>query len=312
MKSYTSVLLLLLLYTGCGKKASTKEANNYPRLGFTIESFQYEPMSIPLFFESLVSNHLLSFATLDSTEYSEFCSSNNTIKDDSINISRFYTLKIIHELFTSEDASNGSRGKILNIPYYWHWVNPNPRYEIQLIDLKAFLKDVKAPREFSKYHSFADIDRTPYLFLSELFFKKPKYYSTIGDTFSTFGWCSEREMAFVSLLEIMKYEGKVIAEGNHSWSEFIVSMISKNNALKNFRFKVDNTFDKFQWEEIKPEEIENWKNYQGNSSQSKWYNEKAHSINEKQKIKEYVASPEAMIRIENLIVEYLNRINPST
>jgi hypothetical protein len=33
------------------------------------------------------------------------------------NIKKFYTLQIIHKLFTSKSAKNGSRGEILNIPY---------------------------------------------------------------------------------------------------------------------------------------------------------------------------------------------------
>ena len=78
------------------------------------------------------------------------------------------------------------------------------------------MKDTKSHNDFLKYRSYDDIDRTPYLFLSDIVDKDLKYYSESCDTFSTFGWCSEREMAFVALITLLDFEAKVVSEGNHS------------------------------------------------------------------------------------------------
>jgi hypothetical protein len=48
-------------------------------------------------------------------------------------------------------------------------------------------------------------------------------------------------MAFVALTNLLNFEGKVIAEGNHSWSEFIIQLKLKNKQFQNFKVKVDNT-----------------------------------------------------------------------
>jgi len=105
---------------------------------------------------------------IDNSNYETFCSDNKIPAEDTIIKQQFYTFEILHKLFTSKNASNGSHGEILNIPYFWHWINPNPRYEITLLSTNQKLNTIKSPAAFSKYKSYADIDRTPYLFLSEL------------------------------------------------------------------------------------------------------------------------------------------------
>ena len=164
----------------------------------------------------------------------------------------------MHDLFTSQSATNGSKGEILNIPYMWHWVTPNPRHQISFTASKTLLQDMKPPIEFSKYNSYADIDRTPFLYLTDLVAESPKYYSESYGEFSTFGWCSEREMAFVFLFEMMGFDGKVMAEGNHSWSEFLITMNLNDKNSANFMVKVDNTFDTLNWETIQNSDINNW------------------------------------------------------
>lgn len=259
-------------------------------------------MPIPDFFRKLVDNHYKDFASIDNSDFEDFCSENGLSDSDSINQKKFYTIKMLHELFTSKTASNGSKGEILNVPYYWHWTTPNPRYQITVKKTNQKLNTIKPPKEFAKYKSYADIDRTPYLFLSEMLSAKPLYSSSDGE-FSTFGWCSEREMAFVCLMESLGFRGQVITSGNHSWSEFIVPF-SKNGVATLYRFKIDNTFDGLEWQSITAQRVETWSK-QTFPGQGNWYNKTAHSTSEKQKVSAFIVSAEAMNGIEQKIVDYI-------
>ncbi|MBP9210490.1 MAG: hypothetical protein KBF37_09245 [Saprospiraceae bacterium] len=273
---------------------------------FDAGHFKYDSLTIPKFFQSLIENHLNDFFLIDSSAFYRLCNKNDLVRTDSINITRFFTIKLLHHLFTCNSASNCSVGEILDIPYYWHWITPNPRYEIKFVRSSQSLSSTKASVEFPNYRSFADVDRTPYLFLRDLVEEMPKYFSAACDTFSTFGWCSEREMAFVALAKLLNIDGKVVAEGNHSWSEFCVPMKSPDGTL-HFIVKVDNTFNMFDWAIIEEPEIEDWKNHFGNSERAKWYNQKAHSNNELNRISSHLVSSVAAQRIENKVVKFLNK-----
>ncbi len=227
MKRIITISLLLFILNSCGQSSQSKSNNRIESEGkaiYKVETCVYDSLTIPFFFKNLVKNHIKDFVIIDSLAFKEFCLAKKIKNVDSSNVEKYYTIKILHELFTSQTASDCSKGEILNIPYQWHWVQPNPRHEIYFASSKTLLKDTKPPNEFSKYNSYADIDRTPYLFLSDLVYPEFKYYSNSCDTFSTFGWCSEREMAFIALTTLLEYEGKVVAEGNHSWSEFVIPL----------------------------------------------------------------------------------------
>ncbi len=292
------LIIFLIPFLAC-KKSERQNTSN-----LQIKTFTYQESKAPIFFQELVSNHYKDFNAIDNSDFEDFCSKNNISTDDNLTSKKFYTLKILHELFTSKNASNGSKGEILNIPYFWHWVTPNPRHEI--IDLKTNQKlvNIKPPKEFSKYKSKADIDRTPYLFLSELLNEQSLYSMKHSGDFSTFGWCSEREMAFVCLLNTMNYSGKVITSDNHSWSEFIVPMKNKNNQTINYKVKIDNTFDSIEWSVISKNQIIAWDKqvFQG---QGNWYNKKALSQIEKQNVTTISVSPISAKYIEEKVVSYL-------
>jgi hypothetical protein len=311
MKSLITLILTIIIFVSCGQSSSdsfSRPQNSFKNYEVKIHTYDSSP--IPLFIAALLRNHISDYAALDSIAFQEFSRNNNLDPYDKENIKKFYSIRILHDLFTSQTASNCSKGEILNIPYQWHWVNPNPRHTIRLTENGKLLKDTKAPAEFAKYNSYADIDRTPYLFLSDLFSEKPKYYSASCDTFPTFGWCSEREMAFVCLLHLLNYSGKVVAEGNHSWSELLIPLKSADGKLKNFRVVVDNTFNGLNWEEIKDQDAETWKKYFGDSALAGWYNQKAHSSAEKQKINAFIVSEKVSNKIEIRLVEYLKKISP--
>jgi hypothetical protein len=168
------------------------------------------------------------------------------------------------------------------------------------------LKDLKPTANFAKYNSRADIDRTPYLYLSDMFTAKPQYSTKNYGEFYTFGWCSEREMACVNLLDILGFEGKVVAKGNHSWSEYWVNMKLNNGTIKPFKVAMDNTFDVLDWTSANNEEKPAWLKYFGNLSQSTWYNKMAHSNTEKTKLNTLVIPSSNFIYIENSVCKYFN------
>ena len=309
MKKLLSILPIFIFFVSCGQNSSNdSDLSSERRKGNQIKVCNYSPSTIPAFIKALLKNHNKDYLGIDSVYYVSFCEKNNLVITDSTNIKKYYSIKILHDLFTSQAASNCSKGEILNIPYQWHWVSPNPRHTIRSTENGKLLTEIKPPAEFSKYKSCADIDRTPYLFLSDLFSAKPKYYSASCDTFPAFGWCSEREMAFVNLLEILNYTGKVVADGNHSWSEFIVPMKSIDGKQKKFSVAVDNTFNGLSWTPIEDNKIEVWKKSFGDSPMANWYNQKAHNANDRKRVSEFVISKEVMDKVEINLVNYLKKI----
>ena len=310
MKEFIPIILALIVLVSCNEPTNYNSQNSPDTKGTVnnkVQIYFYDSQSIPSVVSKLITNHLKDFVLLDSAVYKSFCRNNELKTLDSINVKNYYSIKILHDLFTCKEATNGSKGEILNMPYFWHWVKPNPRYTIYLAKNKKLLKDIKPPTEFLKFNSYAEIDRTPYLFISDLFQPELKYYSESCGSFSTFGWCSEREMAFVCLLDLLGYKGKIVAEGIHSWSEFLVPMTSENNILINFSVKVDNTFNNVDWGRFKDNDIGKWKEYLGNLPQAKWYNQQAHLNKEKERIKNFRVSTQAMTRIEKSVVKYLEK-----
>lgn len=310
MRVIIKILILLLFLSSCWQVSESNQENiniQMKSTKYNVQIFEYDSLTIPDYFKTLLKNHIIDFYQIDSLSYYQLCRSNGLNTTDSMNIKAYFTIKILHDLFTSQTASNCSKGEILNIPYVWHWVNPNPRHDIYFVETNQLLCKIKAPQEFSRYNSYADIDRTPYLFLSDLVQERPKYYSASCDTFSTFGWCSEREMAYIALTKLLNYDGKVVAEGNHSWSEFVIPLMLTNRKLQNFKVTVDNTFNSIIWTKINQHEIAKWKDNYGNSPLAQWYNQKASSEKDLQRVKNHLVSKKFMSRIEIKIVNYLKK-----
>jgi len=61
------------------------------------------------------------------------------------------------------------------------------------------------------------------------------------------------------------------------------------------------------WDKVSPSDIIRWNEYQGKSKQANWYNLQAHSEKEKEQISMFPISKVAIKRIENGLVEYLDR-----
>lgn len=109
------------------------------------------------------------------------------------------------------------------------------------------------------------------------------------------------------LTRILNYEVKVVVEGNHSWSEFIIFMILNTGKSQNFNVTVDNTFNSINWTIIELQEISIWKEYLGDSDLAMWYNLKAKSETELRNIENHLVLNQSMLRIENKMVTYLDK-----
>lgn len=304
MKHYQKILLILVLgifaYTWKNGGSSIK------RFFKTVETYNYSEQSIPHFFESVVANHSKDFKALQDTKYYAFLKDFD-LSDNLENEQQYFKIEILHKLFTSKGARNCTTGEILNIPYMWHWIENNPRHLIRYKKDQLLISTIKPKGAFKNYKSIADIDRTPYLFLSELFSKKEIYSLEGCADFSTFGWCSEREMAFASLFKIFGYKSKVTSSKGHSWSEVIMEFRRDNRKKIKVKFLIDNTFDKIEFSEISNTEISTWQNELGNSKTEKWYNKMKNDPMEIRRISAHMVKEEEASLIESKIVDYLER-----
>ena len=293
---------IFLVFIFCNCDITTKKDKQY-----NTKTYNYKETNLPDFFQQLIKNHQANFHRLDSADYSEFVKRHGLDQENQENRKTFYTLKILHLLFTSKNATNKSRGEIISIPYFWHWVTPNPRYEIIYKETNEKLSQVKTPKNFSKYKSYADIDRIPSLFLADLVSETPKYNHPLLGDFKTFGWCSEREMAFICLLKTLNIEGKVVTKGNHSWSECIVRF-KKDQIYESFKVRIDNTFDQMKWEKATITSIKQVLTKK-NDGMGGWYNTTALSKREFTKVNQLIVTPKASKYIENQMVTYLKNKN---
>lgn len=214
-----------------------------------------------------------------------------------------FRLTFYHMLFTSTDAVNCSKGGILEIPYFWHWVEPNPRYSIRYIPDSMPLVKTVPPKGFEKYKSFADIDRTPAIYLKNLVTDSALFsHPDCGDIF-TFGWCSEREMAFSCLMTVSGYNAKVKQAGIHVWTEILID-VKPAQGSGCLIVKIDNTFNSIDCEILK-DSPSAWKKEFGEGAQVAWYNKKALSENELTAVKNIITSETAKKRIGRKVTEYL-------
>lgn len=279
----TACSCVVLIYC-CSSAPSPQELNGLSESpAFESDLDVPDSLSIPQYIDWLAASLLADSSIRLQTDFVNWSGEFGLDPKDNSNAKKYAAIVVLHELFTSNGAYNGAKGEVLNIPYLWHWVSPNPRHEIKSLVHNKLLKDIKPPKPYGKYATYADIDRTPYLFISEMFSKEPLYSHPECGTFNTFGWCSEREMAYSCLLEMFAIPSKVIASGNHSWSEAVVKFKS-NSGDVTLHSHIDNTFNQLVWEKD-ADKIAKWKAYTGDGKTTTWYNTKAHSEEEMKQIR---------------------------
>ncbi len=311
MKAMPKIILLLsglAIFLGCsqGQSPSLAPSENAKA---TPAKHTYPALPLPDFLEALLTNHLPTVKSIENQAFTKYCEANQVATDDSLNQSHYFRIQFLHDLFTSTGAYDCNMGGILKLPYFWHWTKPNPRHEIEYLTGKSQKKltEIKPPSGFQRYKSLADIDRTPSLYLSDMVTESPKYRHPDCGDFYSFGWCSEREMAFSALLNLMGFESKVVVRGNHSWSEVMVEMNTAGGSKKWFTAKVDNTFDAVEFAEFDGA-LEVWRKDFGTTKTDRWYNEKASSKMEYELIKAIIITPQVSGRIEGSAIDFYEKL----
>lgn len=192
----------------------------------------------------------------------------------------YATLYLLHKMLTVDGPSPYNKeGGILGIPYVANYGKVNTRTEITKGGIPI------ATVEYPPYKSFADADRTPVLFYSDMVDTVPYNHPSCGD-FYTFGWCSEREMAFASASYALGYKPRIVVQGNHTFT-----LVQVGRTI----YQVDNTFGQFKiWPNIMPSST---------SRLETWYNNKARV--QSQQLWNVPVTDASWQRIENQLIQYL-------
>jgi len=234
--------------------------------------------SLSGFLDGVFLEFQVEYAAYTAEEYQELCNRHDLELSDSTNHELFLRISFLHDLLTTVNASDCVRGGFLQIPYFWHWIEPNPRHEIiSLPDSTALVKLEPASR-YNRYATRADIDRVPSLFFADLRTEEPGYYHPDCGLFYTFGWCSEREMAFTALATAWGLTGKITQSGIHTHSSVCCEFRLKGGSTGRLVADVDNTYDTISWQEMPDSvSIEMWLRQTGTGTQIDWYNRQARS-----------------------------------
>lgn len=233
---------------------------------------------LPDFFRDLAREFQGPFTATAPGAFASFCEVHGLDATDTSNAVTYHEVAFLHALLTGDGARDGARGGLLQIPYFWHWTTPNPRHDIVLVADDRTLASNPPPEPYTRYATQADIDRVPVLYLGDLVAEQPRYRHPRYGQFETFGWCSEREMAFLSLMLAMGRDGKIVQEGIHVWTDLWFEMTSVARGTVIMTARVDNTFGEMRWHQL-PEgtTLQQWRTQTGRGAQVDWYNRTARS-----------------------------------
>jgi hypothetical protein len=169
-------------------------------------------------------------------------------------------LYLLHKMLTSESAKNYSTGGILSIPYMTNYGEINVRAEVSKNGIPI------ANVEYTPYKSLAYADRTPALFYKDLVDTVSYSHPACG-SFYTFGWCSEREMAFASASYLLGYKPRIVVKNGHSFT-----LVNVGKTI----YQIDNTNGRFNiWNGLIPSSsgrLEDWYNRQASVQSQQLYN----------------------------------------
>ncbi|MFC1855735.1 hypothetical protein ACFL2A_04275 [Thermodesulfobacteriota bacterium] len=253
------------------------------------------------FFSALYKSSKTDFIADYKDDYVDFCKKYNVDHDNLENQEEYFKLLFFHKVLTGTNSYDCAKGGMLDIPYMWHWITPNPRHKIIDNLTGKPLIDKRPPKAFANYKSHADIDRTPSIYLLDLVSEDAKYRHPDCGEFYTFGWCSEREMTFSLLMSLYGYKSKIIQEAIHVTSDFWVEFLDKSKKAITLIAKVDNTYDLINWKREKKLAFDSWYNDTGKIKMEKWYNKKARSTKEKERVRGILVTEKAAARIEGMV-----------
>jgi hypothetical protein len=242
----------------------------------------------------------------NSINFIKFCDKYGLDEKDEENQKSFCQVHFYHDLLTGSGASDCVKGGILAIPYFWHWIDPNPRHEILRLPDSAKLGSLKPPKGYARYKSYADIDRVPSMFLSDLVSDTPSYYHPDCGEFYSFGWCSEREMTYCCIMSGYDYKCKIRQEGIHTWSEILTSFRTRDSVMIPLSAVVDNTFNYIRWIPLDSSiNQKQWLEDCGSGTTIGWYNKSFRSREQRRKIHDLHVSKKAAVRIKEQISAFL-------
>jgi len=207
----------------------------------------------------------------------------------------------VHQMLTTTSATDGAVGGAFRLPYFWHWTEPNPRLSIVSRPDQQPLVQLEPPPGYGRYKTFGHIDRKPALYLGDVAADEPRYFHPDVGEFSSFGWCSEREMAFCALAAIWGYEVKVVQHGIH-----VVSVVRLETAAPSPEVLVDTTFNMFSLGHTEAS-LSDWQNDIGEGTSAKWYNEVCHDPHELKAVKEISVPARAKERLVAQVESYFGR-----
>ena len=234
--------------------------------------------SVPEYFQDLYNRYSASYNRKIDSSYVKLCEELGLEKHNNQNKKQYSQIMFFHDLFTGQYCINFSSGGVFKIPYVFHWTTPNPRHEIISLKDNVKLSSVSPPKEFKQYKTFADIDRIPSLYIGDLFSGEPKYYHPKCGRFYSFGWCSEREMAYNALLSLLGYTCKIKQKGIHTWSEVWLTFYKSDGNSCKIIAVVDNSVDIVEYEKVRDGLTKyKWLKDYGEGTQIVWYNRMARS-----------------------------------
>jgi len=254
--------------------------------------------SIPEFFSDLFVEVQSQYMPIRESKFAKVCNDFGLDPTNAANRQKFFKVYFLHDLLTTEKARDCVTGGFLQIPYFWHWVEPNPRHSIMSVPKGVLLTEIKPPVEYGKYKTFADIGRVPALFLGDLVSETPLYSHPRCGTFFSFGWCSEREMSFTAVMRAWGFPGKIVQDGIHTWSMVWCDFVKADGTTIGIEGSVDNTFDTVSWKKVAiPDQVDQWVEKTGNGSHVDYYNRKAGSLVQAEAINGKTVSEIAKTRI---------------
>ena len=120
-------------------------------LVFTTSSFCQ--VNLTTFFNNLYDNFESQIKFNNHLAFNRFCINNDIDCSEDLNQYNYHFILFLHELLTSTSATDFAAGGILQIPYLWHWTNPNPRHNITYLPDSVHLSTINPPEDFAKYKS---------------------------------------------------------------------------------------------------------------------------------------------------------------
>jgi hypothetical protein len=207
----------------------------------------------------------------------------------------------IQQMLTTTSASDGAVGGAFRTAYFWHWIDPNPRLSIVKIPEDVPLGELPPPEGFQQYQSYAYVDRTPAIYFSDLAADEPRYsHHSVGE-FTTFGWCSEREMALCALLTTWGFSAKVHQTGIHVTTR--VWLVGQQRPME---LILDTTFNYARLAELAQTDFATWSNDFGQGADVSYYNRVCHDGEVQEQLRNIHVSAAARRRLTGQAESYFN------